>query len=245
MDRVPTDNRSGLNVGALIHDGAGLTTREVLALLHEVCGQPGTAFPQTPEDLWLTPTGELLIARSGQPATPTDPRTAVASLLETMLPADDRNPTVPDSLRGLPTRLRAASGGVGPQDRLDLRSILSWHLGGDARQITQQLMHRITHREAGAVAAAAAVEAAAAAPAALEELPAPPAAPEEVASAPGTMEVPGPSNVHDDLDLYADDVEAPWVPARAESPPPPRAAPAPLRSLVSALAVGALFVAIG
>jgi WD40-like Beta Propeller Repeat len=215
----------GLNVGALIHDGAGLTTHEVLALIHEVCVCAGTAFPQAPENLWIATTGELLITQPDQLAAPMDPRTAVASLLEKMLPEGDRDPerTIPESLRSLPARLRAASGGRGLQDRADLMWILSWHLGQDPRQVIQQLMQRVTHRGAEAAAAAAGNEAAAAAP--------------------SNIIIPGPSNVHDDLDLYGDHVDAPWMPAPVE--PPRRAVRRPLRGILPALAVAALFVAIG
>jgi len=243
---VHTDHQSRLNVGALIHNGVALTTHEVLALVHEVCAQPGVTFPQTPEDLWIAPTGELLIAQSGQLATPTELRTALASLLETMLPDDDRDPqrTVPKSLRTLPARLRAASGGSGPRDRADLRLILSWHLGRDARQIIQQLIRRVTDPEDDAIAAAFADEAVAPAPAALDELPAFPAASEEVAATSAAIAVPAPSNVQDDIDLYAGRAEPPWTP-RGEQPRLRRAAPLPVRSILSALAAGALFVAIG
>ncbi len=142
---MANDQRPGLNVGALIQDGVALTTPEVLALLHEVCGSTGPAFPRTPYDLWITPAGEL---RSSPPAAlplPVVPRVAVAGLLDALLPRDDGDAerTVSEALRGLPARLRAATGDPGPQDLIDLRSILLWHLGGgEPRQIIRQLIRR-------------------------------------------------------------------------------------------------------
>jgi hypothetical protein len=127
-----------------------LTTREVLALVHEVCRDASPAFPQSPDDLWITDTGELLVARSDQVGPPIDPRSGVASLLETMLPPDDApdpQHAVPTALRGLPARLRAAAADVGPRDRKDLMSILSWHLAGDPRQVIERLAARVGGRE--------------------------------------------------------------------------------------------------
>jgi hypothetical protein len=46
-----------------------------------MCRDATAAFPQSPDDLWITDTGELLIARSDQIAPPIDPRKGVASLL--------------------------------------------------------------------------------------------------------------------------------------------------------------------
>jgi Tol biopolymer transport system component len=137
---------SGHNIGELIRHGGALTTREVLALLHETCRDSAAAFPQSPDDLWITDTGELLIARSDQIAAPVDPRSGVAALLEAMLPPEgstDPSRIVPRALRGLPARLRSTSEDVGPQDRRDLMSILAWHMGGDPREVIQQLVHRV------------------------------------------------------------------------------------------------------
>lgn len=142
---------SGHNIGELSRRGVTLTTREVLALAHEVCRDATAAFPQSPDDLWITDTGELLIARSDRVAQPIDPRNGVASLLEAMLPPDgagEPQHAVPSALRGLPTRLRAAAADVGPRDRKDLMSILSWHLDGDPREVIEQLAARATGRDA-------------------------------------------------------------------------------------------------
>jgi hypothetical protein len=156
---VITSNPSGHNIGELLRRGIDLTTREVLALTHEVCRDATAAFPQSPDDLWITDTGELLIARSDQIAAPIDPRNGVAALLEAMLPpdgAEDQRYVVPTALRGLPTRLRATATDVGPQDRKDLMSILSWHLDGDPREEIEQLVARVTSSDADAVDHAAA-----------------------------------------------------------------------------------------
>lgn len=148
-----TRNPSGHNIGELLRRGIDLTTREVLALTHEVCRDGTAAFPQSPDDLWITATGELLIARSDQIAAPIDPRNGVAALLEAMLPpegAEDARYVVATALRGLPTRLRAIAADVGPQDRRDLMSILSWHLDGDPREVIDQLVARVRGADADA-----------------------------------------------------------------------------------------------
>jgi hypothetical protein len=147
---------SGHNIGELMRTGTALTTREVLALIHEACRDTAAAVPQSPDDLWLTDTGELLIARSDQITTPIDPRHSVAALLEAMLPPEgdsDRDRAVPPALRGLPQRLRATGGEEAPQARRDLMSILAWHINGDPRDVVRQLVARVFHPVAAAVAA--------------------------------------------------------------------------------------------
>jgi hypothetical protein len=149
---------AGLNIGDVTRGGVVLTTREVLALAHEVCRDPSSAFPQSSDDLWITDTGELLVARPDRAALPLDARDGVATLLETLLPKEgdeDAARGVPASLRGLPARLRSSvskDGGLA-KDRRDLLAILQWHLGGDPRQVIQQLAHRATHRKIDAGAA--------------------------------------------------------------------------------------------
>ena len=138
---------SGHNLGELIRHGAALTTREVLALIHEVCRDAIAAFPRSPDDLWITDTGELMIARSDQITEPVDPRHGVAALLEAMLPPEgDADPqrVVPAALRGLSSRLRLTREDAGPRDRRDLMAILSWHLDGDPREVIQQLTARLS-----------------------------------------------------------------------------------------------------
>jgi Tol biopolymer transport system component len=144
--RAPDAERS-LNIGELFRNGEVLATREVLALVHEVCRQP-RACPRGPEDLWLTEGGEVLVARCDRPAEPIDARDVAASLLEAMLPADCSDQLerqVSPSLRGLPARLRSSDRRVGAQDRKDLMSILAWHLAGDPREILQALADRVRH----------------------------------------------------------------------------------------------------
>ena len=141
-----TLNPSGHNLGQLMRRGITLTTREVLALVHEVCRDATATFPQSPDDLWVTDTGELMIARSDQNAEPVDPRHGAASLLESMLPPEGRTDPqqiVPPALRGLPSRLRVGREEAGPRDRTDLIAILAWHLDGDPRDVIQQLAARV------------------------------------------------------------------------------------------------------
>lgn len=141
-----TRSPSGHNLGELIRRGTTLTTREVLALVHEVCRDATATFPPSPDGLWITDTGELMIAGSDQIAGRIDPRHGAASLLEAMLPPEGRTgpqQIVPAALRGLPSRLRASREEAGPHDRKDLLSILSWHLDDDPRRVIQQLAARV------------------------------------------------------------------------------------------------------
>jgi hypothetical protein len=241
---VRTADHSGLSVGELLDNGVGLTTREVVALLYEVCRNAGAAFPLTPDDLWIADSGELLIAESAQSPTSTDPRTAVADLLEAMLPGDNQHAghAVPAPLRGLPARLRGASGDVGPQVRQDLASVLSWHLAGDARTIIQQLIQRVAHRTVTAEAPPIARAAPATTPAAAE-----PGRLTAVAGAlaldPAVVDVASRSDSYYDLDLHAE--QASSASARLETAPSPHAPRPSLGRIMTALAVGALFIAIG
>jgi hypothetical protein len=136
---------AGLNIGDLDCRGMPLTTREVLAVIHEACRKPGY-FPQSPDDLWVADTGEVLVASPDHPAGVIDPRIGAAALLERMLPPDTTTSAeyaVSASLRGLPSRLRATHGASGPQDRGDLMAILRWHLDADPRDVIQQLVRRV------------------------------------------------------------------------------------------------------
>jgi hypothetical protein len=155
---VNTSDAAGLNIGDVTRGGVILTTREVLALAHEVCRDPSSTFPQSSDDLWITDTGELLVARPDRAAQPVDARDGVATLLETLLPKEgdeDAARVMPGSLRGLPARLRSSvskDGGLA-KDRRDLLAILQWHLGSDPRQVIQQLAHRATQTKHAAGAA--------------------------------------------------------------------------------------------
>jgi hypothetical protein len=127
-----------------------------VALVYEVCRDPAS-FPQSSDDLWITDTGEVLVARPDRAALPVHARDGVATLLETLLPKtdDDAVGGVPASLRGLPARLRSSvskDGGLA-RDRKDLMAILQWHLGDDPRRVIQQLAHRATHKGEDAAAA--------------------------------------------------------------------------------------------
>ena len=153
-----TRDSAGLNIGDVTRGGLVLTTREVLALAYEACRDHSSAFPQSSDDLWITDTGELLVARPDRAAPPVDAREGVATLLETLLPKEgdeDAARVVPSSLRGLPARLRSSVSKEGAlaKDRRDLLAILQWHLGDDPRHVIQQLAHRATHKQHGAGAA--------------------------------------------------------------------------------------------
>lgn len=142
LNHVP--HPPSLNLGELIRGGTTLTTREVLAVAHEACRDPGN-FPRSPDDLWLTDDGEIVTRRADGADEPIDPRSGVAAMLEAMLPheaSDDPARLVPLSLRGLPSRLRA------PGRRLDLGDLMAvvrWHSGGDPRQIVRELADRVRH----------------------------------------------------------------------------------------------------
>jgi hypothetical protein len=151
----PPDVERSLNIGERLASGEVLATREVVALVHEVCRQP-RACPRTAEDLWLTHNGEVLVAVCDRPAEQVDARDVAASLLEAMLPADGSDHLerqVSSSLRGLPARLRASERRAGAQDRSDLMTILAWHLGGDPREVLRALAYRLTHGPQPLVAA--------------------------------------------------------------------------------------------
>ena len=153
-----TRDSAGLNIGDVTRRGLVLTTREVLALTYEACRDHSSAFPQSADDLWITDTGELLVARPDRAAPPVDAREGVAALLETLLPKEgdeDAARVVPASLRGLPARLRSSISKEGAlaKDRRDLLAILQWHLGDDPRHVIQQLAHRATHKKHDAGAA--------------------------------------------------------------------------------------------
>lgn len=218
---VRTPDRSGLNVGELIRGGVALYTREVLALAHEVC-HAAAAFPDSPDDLWITDTGQLLVTPSDRTAPNLDLRASVASLLEAMLPRGDEGAerAVSASLRGLPARLRASAAGVGPSHRRDLMAILSWHLAADPREQIQRLAHRVAHQD---------------------DETKPSAAPASVPAA--TVAATSVAAVDEALELFIKPVSTAPAAIAAAAPPlerKPRAA-----GLFAALAVGLLFIAIG
>ena len=153
---APPPSPPGLNIGDVSRHGAQLATREVLAIVHEVCRRPGV-FPQSPDDLWITDTGEVLVAQSDRAAAPIDPRTGVASLLDAMLPNEPDPPLerqVSESLRGLSSRLRGASA-VGAKDRRDLMAILMWHTGAEPRDVIARLASRLMYSQPQAAAGSA------------------------------------------------------------------------------------------
>ena len=154
-----TSQGSGLNIGELIRNGFALHTAEVLALVHETCRDAGATVPETPDELWVTDAGQLLVTPPGGIEPKVDPRAAVANLLEAMLPENQEGAerAVTASLRGLPARLRASAGRVGPRDRQDLMAILSWHLDGDPGEQIRRLAHRVIHQDDRPLPAAAPV----------------------------------------------------------------------------------------
>jgi hypothetical protein len=208
---VNISDSAGLNIGDMTRDGVVLTTREVLALAHEACRDPSSAFPQSSDDLWITDTGELLVAHPDRAVQPVDARDGVATLLETLLPKEgdeDAARVVPAALRGLPARLRSSvskDGGLA-KDRTDLLAILQWHLGGDPRQVIQQLAHRATHKTDDAGAAV--------------------------------------GEITDDVDLSVQQPAASAAAASSAAPVEP-ARGTRSRTVMTTLAIGLLFVAVG
>jgi YD repeat-containing protein len=147
---LPTD--SDVNVGELIRAGVVLQPREVVALVHEMCGQaaiaPSDSVPVArADDLWIRESGELTIGKIEQapaPSDPTDLASSVALLLEE-LAAQPRHPSdsaLPASLRSLPARLRASVEGGARPSPSDLLFILRRHVTDDPRQVLQQLNQR-------------------------------------------------------------------------------------------------------
>ena len=239
------EHDAAVNIRALLEGEPALTTRDVVAVIHEVCAHPGPAFPSGPEDLWLTSGGELLVEPSLPAVSLGDARLAVAQLLETMLPAADHGATraVSNPLRRLPARLRAASGDLGPQDRNDLQSILAWHVGGDARQVLRELARRIAPKDTDGMAPAVLVAPALQHEAAALPAPRPPNPAVAMAAARAVMHVPTASAVDDDLDLYAGHLHGRPAPAALEAPHD--AGRRPLVAMVPAIAAAALIVASG
>src|SRR5690348_1605065 len=90
-----------LNVGELRMSRVLLFTREVAAILHEVCSRLSEAdelgcpvAPPTPQHIWVTAAGELVMdtasARPGDIAASTT-MAGLASLIEVLLPPTIRN----------------------------------------------------------------------------------------------------------------------------------------------------------
>jgi hypothetical protein len=133
-----------VNLGSLIRNGIRLSTAEVVSVLYEACKQLeagiAKALPQNPDDLWVTEMGTVALATSE--AAP-NPRSAVASLLEILLPKTSDEPAydVPAPLRTLPARLRA-SGTASGADYTDLLAILARYLPADPRTLLEQLVRR-------------------------------------------------------------------------------------------------------
>jgi Tol biopolymer transport system component len=135
---------AALNVGEILRDGVRLSTAEVVSILYEACRQIEAgvvrALPKNPDDLWITDAGTVTLTPS---ESVTSPRSAVASLLEVLLPrASDEPPyQVPASLRTLPDRL-LASGAPTAGDYKDLIAILARYLPAESRQLLQQFVRR-------------------------------------------------------------------------------------------------------
>jgi Tol biopolymer transport system component len=133
-----------VNLGSLIRNGIRLSTAEVVSVLYEACKQLeagiAKALPHHPDDLWVTETGTVALAASD--ALP-NPRSDVASLLETLLPqtSDESAYDVPPPLRTLPARLRE-SGTASGADYKDLLAILARFLPADPRTLLEQLVRR-------------------------------------------------------------------------------------------------------
>jgi hypothetical protein len=135
---------AALNVGEVLREGVRLSTAEVVSILYEACRQleagVARALPQSPDDLWITDAGTVTLTHSEPVASP---RSAVASLLELLLPraSDEPQYQVPPSLRTLPDRL-LASGASTAGDYKDLLAILARYLPAESRHLLQQFVRR-------------------------------------------------------------------------------------------------------
>ena len=142
-------NPSLLNIGELIQSGVVLRTREAVALVHEFCRQVDASssragsFAAAAEDLSIGDDGELSIDQSKEGTL--DPASAVATLLDILLPPPDDRPeyAVPSSLRRLPARLRASVAANGSANPKDLLAILRLHVTDDPRQLIRGLALRL------------------------------------------------------------------------------------------------------
>ena len=142
---VTADTDTALNVGELLRDGVRFTTAEAVAIVHATCkalvNGATRALPERPDDVWLTDAGTLLITA---PANTESPKSAMAALLEQLLPpaTDEPADTVPTALRTLPMRLRE-SGDAAKSDLSDLLLVFSRYLPADSPALLQKLVRRL------------------------------------------------------------------------------------------------------
>jgi hypothetical protein len=144
-----------LNLGALRRCGIPLFTREVAAILHEVCSrlseaeEDGRALTApTADQLWVTAVGDL--ALDDEPARPGDGGSSMmvdlAALIEALLPPTIRNQpdyAVPGSFRVLAPRARGFPPGLPPiRTPAELDAAISRYRGGDTAVVLQQLFAR-------------------------------------------------------------------------------------------------------
>ncbi|HUQ87297.1 MAG TPA: hypothetical protein VM096_07040 [Vicinamibacterales bacterium] len=173
-----------VNLGTLIRNGIRLSTAEVVSVLYGACKQLeaglSAALPQHPDELWVTDIGTVAVTSHDAKS---NPRSAVASLLEILLPKASDQPEfqVPSALRTLPARLRAAGAASGT-DYKDLIAIFARYLPVNHKALIEQLARRaVTSTPAMAPVAAAPI---AAAPIVSAPIAAPPIAAPPIAAAP-------------------------------------------------------------
>ena len=149
---MSSDAPATLNLGALLRDGLRLTTAEAIAIVYGACAEASTGaartVPAAPEDVWITDAGQLLITAPADAVERS--RSAVAALLETLLPRGGDEPEfdVSDSLRTLPMRLRQAGERAGKDDLHYLLLILSKFLRPNAAGVIEQVARRARERSA-------------------------------------------------------------------------------------------------
>ena len=136
---MSTDAISGVNLGDALRDGFILTASETVALVYEICRQVDDRLVKTvarqPAEISITEDARVVshaTTESGEPAL------AIASLLETLLPADAAT-----ALKSLPARLRDSD----PRRRAslkDLRAVLRYHLPDGPRVALHRLAARLS-----------------------------------------------------------------------------------------------------
>ena len=100
----------GMNVAQLRRAGLVLYPKEVVAMVHALCDQAVSV--QTPDELWITDEGHVLVCASAGAARAVPGLTSMGVLIETLLPpfSEERQYAPAASLHRLPARLRGTAG---------------------------------------------------------------------------------------------------------------------------------------
>jgi YD repeat-containing protein len=136
---MSTDAASGVNLGDALRDGFVLTASESVALVYEICRQVDERrikhVARQPAQISITEDARVVshaASDNGEPAV------AIASLLDTLLPAD-----AGAALKSLPSRLRDSD----PRRHAslkDLLAVLRYHLPDGPRMALHQLAARLS-----------------------------------------------------------------------------------------------------